>query len=261
MYKVEVKLSETNWKEGAVGLLLPKPCSTHSQGFVGATLPKEWSVQLLQSENTFQEAFFVDNLSKDVISRPFTYEFSPRKVAYATEASEKLSAIVAHVYSRFTYDSQERNPCAEELCSLTSGNCIDINRYFLRELDRNGISARYNMGYYFKDGESLSDGQHCWVSTFENNFVLDWDIPHYLKFKLGQAQAGLNPFGGIRFAMSLGNNLKFIINGLDVVVHHLSFPRWVLSSGDTQPLRLNAKLTKTKSKNVLMEEKNLCSPY
>lgn len=242
MFRLEVRLPSSTWEAGAVGILFPVAPATHSQTPRDAVLPEGWNARLIEAKDG-QRAYWVSGAGSGRLTDPMISSFVlPEPERKTTASASPADAIAAEVFSRFTYTPGEKNPPPTELCDLRSGNCIDINRYFLQKLAEAGIPARYNIGYFFAEGAAVSEGQHCWVTTLEEGNTKDWDIAHFLKFNCGDVAPALNPYPGVRFAMSVGKALSFDLKGIEARMDYLSFPRWVLPDGSTKAVRLNATL-------------------
>ena len=102
------------------------------------------------------------------------------------------------------YDDTEEVP---QICSLTTGSCVDINLYFIALLRAAGYEAGYVTGYFVPEAKRThAEDGHCWVVTRHAGRCLEWDIAHHLKIGAKAIAPGLNPKPGVRlpFAHSMG---------------------------------------------------------
>lgn len=282
MFRLELALPIAEWRTGAAALLVACPPDTPTQRLVAARLPEEWDVSLVSGINSRQEAFLVKPRPGMALGTPVVFDlleaiqpldpgaFIPIEGPYsevpevlaqrarevagrARTGREALSLIVEHVSRRLTYDSTpNQSLLPAEVCGLQRGNCININTYFLGLLAGAGLSATYNIGFFFEAGQQVSDGHHCWVTTLVDGVAQDWDIPHHMKYGLGSARPGLNPKAGVRFAMSRGRGHRFFCGAATVELSHLSFPVWVFPGGGHDEERLNARLSHDASRGRLV---------
>lgn len=95
-----------------------------------------------------------------------------------------------HPDKRF-YDDTEEVP---QICSLTTGSCVDINLYFIALLRAAGYEAGYVTGYFIpEEKRTHAEDGHCWVVTRHEDRCLEWDIAHHLKMGTAEIAPGLNP--------------------------------------------------------------------
>lgn len=268
---VAVSLDKPSRPDGAVGLLLPVPPATPHQRLVEWQLPPGWAWESLRSENHGHQAALVrraDDWSAEMRYRfaeveeppdprhyqPYTNRFTAlpdslrpalQEIASAPgNEREKVKRLAGYVASRFVYDSTPSSGAYPDVaCDIKRGSCLDINTVFLSMLHGLGISASYDIGYYFKAGEAECDGWHCWVSLIADGVHQDWDIPHVLKFKVEALAEGLNPAPGRRVCMSRGRGNRFRISQGEVEISHFCRPRWVMPDGSTREAPMRGVIT------------------
>ncbi|GGE41954.1 hypothetical protein GCM10011360_31770 [Primorskyibacter flagellatus] len=131
-----------------------------------------------------------------------------------------------HPEQRF-YDDTDEVP---QICSLTTGSCVDIDLYLIALLRGAGYEAGYVTGYFIpEEKRSHAVDGHCWVVTRHDGVCQEWDIAHHLKMGRSRIEPGLNPKPGVRlpFAHSMGWSLP----ALGVVDTRLIIPAVWLGEG------------------------------
>lgn len=135
-----------------------------------------------------------------------------RIAAEAGGGEAGLNALVQSCAALFTYGHPEEKfyDGAEEvpqICSLTTGSCIDINLYLIALLRAAGYEAGYITGYFIPaEKRTHAEDGHCWVVSRHDGLCQEWDIAHHLKMGSTRIAPGLNPKPGVRlpFAHSMG---------------------------------------------------------
>jgi len=260
----------------ALGLLVPKAISTAHQSFVNLEITGADQRQAVSETSSNQGAMLVTDLSDEPV---LTYTFTQTGLAddpgdYAqfdnryTRASPHLcdtivelmdndqgvtaQRIVSHTASLFDYGHPDEkfNDGHDDVpviaCGVAKGSCVDINTYLVSAFNAAGIPAVYFAGYFFPEERGgITNDMHCWVATWINGAWQEWDIAHHKKLGIGadDIQAGYNPKPGRRFAITYGRGLTYDLDTTQMVVSHLSEPKWVFADGATQTARIEARLT------------------
>lgn len=264
-YMLELCVTQARAPKGADGLLIPLPPNTLHQTLRDVRYPAGWTVQRLAAAGSTQAALYMNNV--DAFDAPIEmlvdvpgeavnllhFRNSANRFTESTadvdelfrelalegkDNVQRLQHIAACLERRFSYHS-DYDGTDEPMslsCDALTGNCLDINTAFMKLLARAGIPCAYYIGYFFEAGHPLEvDDWHCWVSTLGvTGRQQDWDIAHHLKRQLGPVSPALNPIPGLRFAMSSGRSLEFILPAGVIEVSHLGLPRWVMRDGRTQ---------------------------
>lgn len=166
--------------------------------------------------------------------------------------AQTVQRIVSHTATLFDYGHPEQrfNDGFDDVpviaCGTAKGSCVDINTYLISALHSAGIPNVYFAGYFFPEERGgLTNDMHCWVATWFDGAWWEWDIAHHMKMGLSanDIRPAYNPKPGQRFAITYGRGLAFGIKGTDVVLSHLSEPRWVFADGQTQTATIEARLS------------------
>jgi hypothetical protein len=265
-YLLELCLAQPRAPKGADGLLIPLPPDTLYQKFQNVCCPAGWPVQRLTAASASQDALYIRStaglfdspieLQVDVpgaVPDPSHFHDPANRYTDCTsdvdelfhglalegqDEAQRVQSIVACLEGRFSYDSAydgTDEPMALS-CDALTGNCLDINTALMKLLTRAGVPCAYYIGYFFEAGFPFEvDDWHCWVSTLGPAGQQDWDIAHHLKRRLAPVRPALNPIPGMRFAMSSGRGLKFLVPAVGAIsVSHLGLPRWVMRDGRTE---------------------------
>lgn len=162
-----------------------------------------------------------------------------RLVAGAATERDALRRLVADTVEHFGYghvDARFNDGCAEVplVCGLATGSCVDINTYLLASARAVGLTGQYVAGYWFHPEKTATADMHCWLAFAPDGALEFWDVAHGLKWAdtLGaRVEAGLNPAGGRRVAMSCGRGLAFDSPLGPVEISHFSEPFWLTPDG------------------------------
>ena len=270
-YLLQTEIDE-NPPEGAIALLIPVPPTTPHQALREVRLPASWTATPVVDSTRAQLALLAE-LPCGAHLDPIVFEMAERgelvrnhltrredTARLAADVFEladeigllecdcettRLRKIVDALASRFQYRSGFSND-APLTCDVLTGNCLSINEAFLKLAKVAGIPSAYYIGYFFESETPLrSRDWHCWVSTLTSDGFESWDIAHHLKRKLGAIRPTLNPVPGVRFATSVGRNIRFQLPTGDVTVPHLCEPRWILDNGTTKPCEVRVSLRKS----------------
>lgn len=169
----------------------------------------------------YPQAMFHANDSRYTRAADTLTEEAAAVAAHAGGGEAGLLAVVQDVAAKFTYGHPEERFYDEadhipQLCSLTTGSCVDINLYLIAALRAAGYEAGYMTGYFFpreKQGHSCDD-MHCWVVSRHAGTLHEWDIAHHMKMGRSPIAPGLNPRGGHRVPMAHSMGLNFPECGL-----------------------------------------------
>jgi len=260
----------------ALGLLVPQAITTGRQSFTGLDMTGCKIAQCIVEQSSGQEAVLLTDLSERPEFR-YTFEETSRQdqpndyVHFHnryTRASSQLhdvidelidddslgtaQRIVSHTAALFEYGHPDErfNDGLDDVpviaCGTAKGSCVDINTYLISALHSAGIPNVYFAGYFFpQERGGLTNDMHCWVATWIEGAWWEWDIAHHMKMGLGadDIRPAYNPKPGQRFAITYGRGLAFDIKGTEVILSHLSEPRWVFADGQTQTATIEARLT------------------
>lgn len=258
-FRLQITLNDVQRPEKATGLLIPVPPVTPDQQPGELLVHPSWAARRFVGDGGIQEALLAvptEEALQSVIEvtvelrqgPPSISHFAPRagsteptddaqeiyrKLSIADTARDevKLLKLIEWVASNYDY-KHGHMPGLALTCDMLTGNCLDINGALMKLLRIASIKNAYYIGYYFPPAE-MHGAWHCWVSTLSSRGYECWDIAHHLKRGISTVAPGLNPVGGMRFAMSTGRDLKFDLPSGQIVVSHLARPRWVLSDGRT----------------------------
>lgn len=162
-----------------------------------------------------------------------------------------IAALVAEAEARFDYAHPEKrfNDDTEAVpylsCGVAPGSCVDINTYLVASLRAAGFEAGYIYGYFFPAGSGgITHDMHCWVVTRHAGEVLEWDIAHHMKARLGKTRPGLNPRPGRRIAIGHSMGHRYDWSGAGDLLKLLAEPI-VVEHGADRRIALTARFAPT----------------
>lgn len=277
MPKITINVLDAHSEQStrAIGLLVPQAITTGHQTFAGLKIEGIGPSQCITEKTSGQKAVFLTDLPTNLVlnyafegtgrqDRPDDYaHFKNRYTRASLQLRDEIDdlidddslrtaqRIVSHTASLFDYghpdekfyDGHDDVPVVA--CGTAKGSCVDINTYLISALGVAGIPTVYFAGYFFpQERDGLTNDMHCWVATWINGAWLEWDIAHHMKMGMSadDIRPAYNPKPGRRIAMTYGRGLTFDINTTELILSHLSEPRWVFADGDTQTARIEARL-------------------
>lgn len=264
-YTITVQLGQVDVTEQTKGLLIPiaeqfgfQCCDNmRFDGIDGASkvldqkgVQSAWFVpsELLNKPLYIEYDFNVEDKGDDQSNykvgevgewtRALGYSLDNVEMCEQTKACKQstVKAIVDHVAEKFDYVSRSSTgELANLTCDLVTGNCIDINNALMTLLSEAGIEHCYYAGIYAVDNSDVANrGWHCWVATKNDGQTHYWDIAQHLKSDLSDVQPGLNPVGGVRFALAQGTDLVFDIEDTRFELKKFPLPTVLFNDGSSE---------------------------
>ncbi len=163
--------------------------------------------------------------------------------------ADGIAALVAEAEARFAYAHPEvrftdgMDAVPHLACGLTEGSCVDINTYLVASLRAAGYEAAYLYGYFFpQERGGITDDGHCWVATRHGGELLEWDIAHHLKARLGPTRPALNPRPGARVAVTHSMGHRYVTSMGAVSLKLLGEPMRLTPGEAPEYVNLTARL-------------------